>query len=100
MSPITFCLSTHNNLQYLKLAVRSVRTYSHFKDAPFIVYSENSSDGTNAWLITEGVKKYNLEVYIENNPVPVGIGGGMNFCADKVQTDYIMFLHADMFVAK
>lgn len=99
-SPITFCISTFNNLNYLKLAVKSVRTYSYFKNAPFIVYSENSTDGTDDWITGEGKNLYNLEPYIEKNEIPRGIGGGMNFCADKVTTEYIMFLHADFFVAK
>ena len=56
--PITFCISTFNNLNYLKLAVKSVRKYSYFKDAPFIVYSENSNDGTNEWISKEGKDTY------------------------------------------
>jgi GT2 family glycosyltransferase len=39
-------------------------------------------------------------VYIEHNETPVGIGGGMNFCADKVETEYINFLHSDFYVTK
>jgi GT2 family glycosyltransferase len=46
------------------------------------------------------MKQYDLEVYIEHNNEPVGIGGGMNFCADKVKTEYIMFLHSDFYVTK
>ena len=99
-SPITFCISTYNNLNYLKLAIHSVRTYSHFKDAPFIIYSENSTDGTDEWISGEGKEKYNIETYIEKNEIPKGIGGGMNFCAEKVKTEWIMFLHADFFVSK
>jgi len=98
-APITFCIGSSNNLEYLKLAIHSIRTYSHFKDAPFIIYAENCEDGTNEWL-NENKDKYKLEIYIENNKEPNGIGGGMNFCAEKVKTEYIMFLHADMFVAK
>ena len=97
-SPITFCISSFNNLNYLKLAVKSVRENSHFKDAPFIIHSENSTDGTNEWLIGEGKDKYNIQGYIETNDIPRGIGGGMNFCANKVTTEYIMFLHADFYV--
>jgi len=41
---------------------------------------------------------YNLEYYIDKNELPIGIGGGMNFCADRVETDYIMFLHSDFYV--
>lgn len=98
-NPITFCISTYNNLPYLKIAIDSVRKNSHFKDAPFIIHAENCTDGTNEWLI-ENVDNYNLEIYIESNETPVGIGGGMNTCASKVKTEYIMFLHSDFYVTK
>ena len=96
---LSFCISTYNNLNYLKLAVESVRKNSYFKDAPFIIHAENCDDGTDEWLESVS-KQYNLEYYIEKNSIPVGIGGGMNFCADKVQTEYIMFLHSDFYVSK
>ena len=92
MSKITNCVSTYNNYNYLKLLIKSVRKNSHFKDSPFVVYAENCTDGTNEWL-EENKEKYNLEVYIEpNNKVRRGIGGGMNFCASKVKTEFINFL--------
>lgn len=100
MEPITFCISTFNNLEYLKLAIKSVRLHSFYKNAPFIIHAENCTDGTNEWL-TENKESYNLEVYIEpNNSIIKGIGGGMNFCAEKVKTEYIMFLHSDFYVSK
>ena len=98
-SPLTFCISTYNNLPYLQLAIDSVRKNSSFKDAPFIVHAENCTDGTNEWL-DEVKNLYNLEVYIENNEIAKGIGGGMNFCAERVQTEYINFLHSDFYVTK
>ena len=96
---LSFCISTYNNLEYLKLAVESVRKNSYFKDAPFIIHAENCDDGTDEWLDAYH-QDYNLNYYIEKNPEPVGIGGGMNFCAEKVQTEYIMFLHSDFYVSK
>ena len=96
-SPITFCISTYNNLNYLKLAVESVRTHSYYKDAPFVIYAENCTDGTNEWLEDN---EYDLEYYIETNEVPKGIGGGMNICAEMVRTEYIMFLHSDFYVSR
>lgn len=96
---ITHCISTFNNLPYLKIAIESVRTNSHFKDAPFIIHAENCTDGTDEWL-AENAERYNLEYYVDKNEVPLGIGGGMNFCADKVQTKYINFLHSDFYVTK
>lgn len=94
---ITFCISTYNNLEYLKIAVDSVRKNSYYKDSPFIIHAENCNDGTDEWL-KENSEKYNLKYYIDKNDVPLGIGGGMNFCADRVETKYIMFLHSDFYV--
>ena len=98
-NPITFCISTYNNLDYLKLAVESVRKNSYFKEAPFVIHAENCTDGTDEWL-EQNYTQYNLEYYIDKNEIPIGIGGGMNFCADKVKTEYIMFLHSDFYVTK
>ena len=97
MEKITFCISTFNNLPYLKIAIDSVRKNSYSKNAPFIIHAENCSDGTDEWLKENG-EKYNLEYYIDKNDVPLGIGGGMNFCANRVETEYIMFLHSDFYV--
>ena len=97
---ITFCCSTYNTLNYLKLAIKSVRQNAHFKDAPFVVHDENCDDGTNEWL-HRNVDKYNLEVYVEPHTDPVrGIGGGMNFCAEKVKTEYILFIQSDFYCAR
>ena len=61
---ITFCISTYNNLEYLKIAIASVRKNSYYKDAPFIIHAENCSDGTDEWL-NKNSNKYNLEYYID-----------------------------------
>jgi GT2 family glycosyltransferase len=50
--------------------------------------------------LENNAEKYNLTYYIEKNTTPSGIGGGMNFCADRVETEYIMFLHSDFYVTK
>jgi len=94
---ITFCISTYNNLPYLELAIQSVRQHSYYKNAPFIIHAENCNDGTEEWL-EENAPQYSLEYYIDKNDKPKGIGGGMNFCANKVKTEYIMFLHSDFYV--
>ena len=98
-SLLTHCISTYNNLPYLKLAIESVRKNSYYKDAPFIVHAENCTDGTNNWLL-ENREKYKLTVYIVENSTAPGIGQGMNFCAERVETMYINFLHSDFYVTK
>ena len=96
----TICISVHNGIKYLPLAVKSVRENSYHKDCPFVIYSENSDDGTNEWL-EENKEKYNLDVYVETgNKVRRGIGGGMNYCADKAKTEFINFLQADIYVSR
>ena len=98
---MTICIGCCNNLNYLKLAIHSVRKYSYFTESPIIIFAENCTDGTDQWL-EENKEKYNITVVIEHNPenTTLGIGGGMNLCASLVKTEYIMFLHADMFVSK
>ena len=61
---ITFALSTFNTLNYLKLAIESVRSNSFYKDAPFIIHAENCTDGTNEWLY-ENKTNYNLTIIVE-----------------------------------
>jgi len=96
---ITTCVSTYNNLPYLKLAIKSVREYSYYKDMPIIIHAENCDDGTDEWL-EENHQKYNFRFYIEKQEDPVGIGGGMNYCADRVETEFINFIHSDFYVSK
>ena len=93
---ITTCISSNNNLEYLKLAVKSIRQNCYFNQIPIIVYAENCTDGTNEWLANN---EYNLEYYIENNIIEKGIGGGMDFCVNKAQSEFINIIHSDMWAA-
>jgi len=96
---ITHCISTYRNLNYLKLAIQSVRKHSYYKDAPFIIHSdESNNDGTNQWLL-ENKDKFNLTPIIKDLN-PSGIGPGMNICAEHVETEYINFLHSDFYVTE
>lgn len=99
-SPFTFCIGTYNNLNYLKIAVESVRKNSYYNDAPFIIHAENCDDGTDEWLI-ENADRYGITYFIDKTILGEsvkGIGGSMNVCADNVETEYIMFLHSDFYV--
>ena len=59
---VTTTISCNNNLDYLKLAIQSVRQNCYYKDMPFIIHAENCNDGTDEWL-KENKDKYNLEIY-------------------------------------
>lgn len=95
---ITTCISTNNNLEYLKLAIQSVRENAYYKDQPIVVHAENCNDGTDKWLV-DNKDRLDLEVYIDHNNNPKGIGGGMNFCVDKAKTKFVNIIHSDMWVA-
>lgn len=97
MHKITTCISTNNNLEYLKLAIKSVRQNAYYKDMPIIVYAENCSDGTDEWLVNNS---YNVKYYIEKNNTERGIGGGMDFCVNKTKTEFVNIIHSDMWIAK
>ena len=98
-SPITTCISTHNNINYVKLAYESVRKNAYYKNQPIIIHAENCTDGTNEWLKSQCENDSNLKVYIETNETPRGIGGGMDFCVDKSNTEYVNIIHSDMWIA-
>ena len=85
---ITTCISSNNNLEYLKLAINSVRQNAYYKDMPIVIHAENCNDGTDEWL-KENKDKYRLDIYIDHNSNPKGIGGGMDFCVDKSKTEFI-----------
>ena len=95
---ITTAISTNNNFEYLKLAIKSVRQNCYYKDMPLIVHAENCNDGTDEWLEENG-KKYDITYYIDHNDSPKGIGGGMDFCVSKTKTEFINIIHSDMWVA-
>ena len=98
-SPITTCISTNNNLNYVKLAYESVRKNAYYSDQPIVIHAENCVDGTEEWLSELQTHDPNLKVYIEHNDTPRGIGGGMDFCVDKSETEYVNIIHSDMWIA-
>jgi len=95
---LTHVISTYNSLEFLKLAVESVRKNSYYKDAPFTVFADGCTDGTDEWL-RANEKTYNLTLIIEPRCEHSSNGYGMNRAAESVTTEYISFLHADMYVA-
>ena len=92
---ITTCISSFNNLNYLKLAIKSVRQNAFYNDMPINVHAENCIDGTNEWL-EENKEKLNLTPIIETNEVPRGIGGGMDICVANAETEFVNIIHEEM----
>jgi glycosyltransferase involved in cell wall biosynthesis len=97
-SNITTCIGTYNSLPFLKLAIQSIRDNEYFK-SPLIVFADGCTDGTNEWLL-ENKDKYNITTIIEPRCDNSSNGYGMNRCAQEVQTEFINFIHADMYCAR
>lgn len=97
-SKITTCISTNNNLEYLKLAIQSVRQNAHFKQQPIVVYAENCVDGTNEWL-EANASVLGIKYLTETTAIEKGIGGGMNICVSLVDTEFVNIIHSDMWIA-
>lgn len=98
MDKITTCISSYNNLPYLKLAIKSVRQNAYYNDMPINIHAENCVDGTDEWLL-ENKDLLNLNPIIEKNETPRGIGGGMDICVAEAKTEYVNIIHADMWIS-
>jgi hypothetical protein len=98
---IAVVISTHNNINYLKLLYSSIINNFTIVD-DIIIYAENCTDGTNEWLSNIFVTKDkpSLYVYIQNDVINPGISSGINKAISMVDTDYFILLHSDMYVTK
>lgn len=94
---LSWCISTHNNLDYLKLAVASIERNGFYKDAPIIVHAENCTDGTDEWLATQNRVTALID---HHNNDPKGIGGGANEAISHVKTPLFSLIHSDMVISK
>jgi len=80
-----------NNLEYLKLCVKSIRQNSSHKHQIIVLINEGK-DGSLAWVQKQKDIDY---VYAPEN---LGICYGLNICRSMVQTDYILYINDDMYV--
>ena len=95
MNELTWAINTHKNLQYLKLAVESIRKNAFYKNAPIIVYTENDQETAN-WISLQS----DITPIVEFNPVPKGIGGGANVAISHVKTEFFSLIHSDMYISR
>lgn len=82
-------------LPYLKLAIKSIRENAYYQNQPIIVYTEND-DETAEWITSQS----DITPIVEHNDVPVGIGGGVNKCIERVQTEFFSLVHSDMIISR
>ena len=80
-----------NNLEYLKLCVRSIRQNSIHPHQIILLINEGK-DGSLAWVEKQKDIDY---VYAPEN---LGICYGLNACRSLVHTDYMLYINDDMYV--
>ena len=82
-------IPTLNNLNYLKLCIKSIKKNSHFNHE-IIIHVNQGLDGTLDFLKNENIKftytKYNA-----------GICEGVNSASKLATTDYILYAHDDFY---
>lgn len=87
--------NTWKSLPYLKLAIRSIRENAYYKNQPIVCFTENDPE-TRDWLLQQP----DIETIYEENVTPKGIGGGVNECVKRVNTEFFSLIHSDMFLSR
>ena len=92
MDKITFVIPSRNNLEFLKLAYKSIRDLETKHEV--LVLNDASIDGTQEWI--ESLNDKDLITYHNPGPERIGIVGMFDKGIEMARTDIIMAFHADM----
>ena len=80
-----------NNLDYLKLVIKSIRKNSHFAHQ-IIIHINEGTDGTTEWV------KAQTDIDYSHSKDNIGICYALNFCRTLIKTDYVLYMNDDMYV--
>ena len=83
-------IPTWNNLEFLKLCIRSIRTHSVVPHE-IIIHINEGTDGTLDWVKDKGIKYTHTS---EN----LGVCVAMNKMAELAESPYILYSNDDMYV--
>ena len=83
-------IPTLNNLDYLKLCIKSIKKNSKLKNEILVHVSEDLQKKTRIFLESENIN-YS---YTEKN---VGLCTAINVIADKASNEYLIYVHDDMY---
>ena len=87
---ISIIIPTFNNLEYLKICVKSIKKNSKYNHE-ILVHSNNSNDGTSEFLKSENIK----EIKSQKN---LGLCTALNELSKHAKNDYLLFIHDDMYI--
>jgi glycosyltransferase involved in cell wall biosynthesis len=90
----TFCITSKNNLRYLKHAVFYIKQNSAVEH-DILIFIDADNDGTEKWCIENDIK------YLKNSSEKLfGIGNAYNLLVEQSKTDFVIIYHADMIMGK
>jgi glycosyltransferase involved in cell wall biosynthesis len=92
MQKITFVLPSRNNLEFLKLAYKSIRDLETKHEV--LVLDDASVDGTQEWITS--LNDEDLITYHNPGPERIGIVGMFDKGIEMARTEIIFAFHADM----
>ena len=87
----TFCITSKNNLRYLKHAISNIKNNCFNKNHKILVFIDSDNDGTEKWCIEndiDHIKNPTQELY--------GIGRAYNLLVENATTEFVIIYHADM----
>ena len=91
----TFCITSKNNLRYLKYAISYIKDNCFNKNHKILVFIDSDNDGTEEWC------KLNEISYVKNpNQELYGIGRAYNLLVENATTEFVVIYHADMIAGK
>ncbi len=92
MKKITFVIPSRNNLEFLKLAHKSIRNLKTSHE--ILILDDASNDGTSEWIKKLGDP--DLTTYTNTSSKRIGIVGMFDKGIEMANTDIIFAFHADM----
>ena len=95
MDRITFVIPSRNNLEFLKVAYKSIRNLETKHE--ILVLDDASVDGTAEWI--KDLADPDLITYVNEGPERIGIVGMFDKGIEMARTEIIFAFHADMVAA-
>lgn len=89
-TPYSIFIPTWNNLEMLKLCIKSIEQNSAAKHE-ILIHVNDSSDGTLEWVTEKGYKHTHSK---EN----IGVCWAMNSLRSLMTTDYVVYINDDMYM--
>jgi hypothetical protein len=98
---ISFCIPTaRNELEYIKLLLKSIEDNLKYKNHEIIVFVDSDNQGTFEWLKTQKNRFQNLRIFNNDLGYPVGYQFNCNYMVGQATNDVVCLLQSDMVIGK